>query len=476
MKIDDATASLAIMSNAGIRGSDAGTSLKTMLMRLMAPTDKAAAELKSLGISIYDSEGNMRNMTDIIGQFNAALGENATRTVTVGGATNKMANAAKSAGTNIAPLTTKVQQQQAELAILQRELAATTAKYGASSTQAQRKQLTLDKLSTSLATNKGKLIAATNAIGTYQAAAAGATTATVAMTQEQRNEALATIFGTDAIRAANIVLMGGVDSYTEMKDAVNTAGAAQELAGARTKGLAGAIDGLQSVIEGILIDVGEKFAPMLESLVRIIGDLLPMVQNLDPSLVASAAAFAAVFVAAGPVLTIIGAIVTAIGFLLSPIGLVITAIALLAAAWAGNWGDIRGKTKAAIDFLGGLFEGFKALVVGVFQAIVQFIVDRIDDVIGAINWFIDKVNDAIGLMNQLPGVSIGAISKIETLSERGGLLGIGGVETPSAIETIGPTALNIQGNVYLDSRKVGEVVWDDLKTRRLIGTQLGLVP
>ena len=40
--VDSLTTALALMGNAGIAGSDAGTSLKTMLMRLAAPTDDAA--------------------------------------------------------------------------------------------------------------------------------------------------------------------------------------------------------------------------------------------------------------------------------------------------------------------------------------------------------------------------------------------------------------------------------------------------
>ena len=51
-KIDDVSAALAILANNGVKGSDAGTSLKTMLMRLMAPADDAVGALDQLGLTV----------------------------------------------------------------------------------------------------------------------------------------------------------------------------------------------------------------------------------------------------------------------------------------------------------------------------------------------------------------------------------------------------------------------------------------
>jgi TP901 family phage tail tape measure protein len=56
------------------------------------------------------------------------------------------------------------------------------------------------------------------------------------------------------------------------------------------------------------------------------------------------------------------AIAAAIAGLVSPIGLVIAAAALLGAAWSQNWGDIQGKTKAAIDFIVPLVQGGLAMI------------------------------------------------------------------------------------------------------------------
>ena len=75
--IDDISAALAVLANAGVKGSDAGTSLKTMLLRLMAPADEAVTALNGIGLSVdsfRDSSGKMLPMVKIIEVLNGALG------------------------------------------------------------------------------------------------------------------------------------------------------------------------------------------------------------------------------------------------------------------------------------------------------------------------------------------------------------------------------------------------------------------
>jgi TP901 family phage tail tape measure protein len=75
--IDDTSAALAILANAGVKGSDAGTSLKTMLLRLMAPADDAVGALDSIGLSVgsfRDASGKMLPLVKIIEVLNGKLG------------------------------------------------------------------------------------------------------------------------------------------------------------------------------------------------------------------------------------------------------------------------------------------------------------------------------------------------------------------------------------------------------------------
>lgn len=174
VSIETLVAMIGQMANAGIQGSDAGTSLKQMLLSLQAPSAKAAGLMEQLGIKIYDAGGNMLPMQDIIGQFASKLG---------------------------------------------------------------------------------------------------------VLSQEQRNAALATIFGSDAVRAANIVMLGGVDAHNKMVDAVSKQGAAAELAAAKTKGLAGAWEGLMSQLETLMLLVGTPFLGVLEEGVRGLAEALQALQS-----------------------------------------------------------------------------------------------------------------------------------------------------------------------------------------------------
>lgn len=72
--IQDASAVLAAFADAGIKGSDAGTSLKTMLQRLAAPTDKAAETMAELGINVRDESGNMLDAAGVAQELQDKLG------------------------------------------------------------------------------------------------------------------------------------------------------------------------------------------------------------------------------------------------------------------------------------------------------------------------------------------------------------------------------------------------------------------
>lgn len=58
--VERTTAMIGVMANVGLRGSIAGTGLQTTFSRLAAPTGKAQAALKELGVSVADATGKMR--------------------------------------------------------------------------------------------------------------------------------------------------------------------------------------------------------------------------------------------------------------------------------------------------------------------------------------------------------------------------------------------------------------------------------
>jgi TP901 family phage tail tape measure protein len=60
------------LANSGIKGAEAGTALRNVMLRLAKPTGEAADIMDSLGIQTQDSKGNFRDVVDILGQFEEA--------------------------------------------------------------------------------------------------------------------------------------------------------------------------------------------------------------------------------------------------------------------------------------------------------------------------------------------------------------------------------------------------------------------
>jgi len=249
VNIQDTTTAIALMANQGIKGSDAGTSFKQMLLSLQAPSSTAKKAMNALGISVYDAAGNMLPMPGLIQEFEGAL---------------------------------------------------------------------------------------------------------VGLTQKQRNAALATIFGSDAVRAANILLMGGTEAWQEMAGAVTAGGAAAELAAAQNKGLNGALDGFRSVIETALLSGAQPLLETLSGLVRTASELVGGLAEANPQIVTAGIAFGGVLAVAAPLALGIGVIATSLGALAAPIGLVVLAAGALAAAWATDFGGIRETTASVVGEIGAL--------------------------------------------------------------------------------------------------------------------------
>ncbi|MEV5629189.1 phage tail tape measure protein [Micromonospora tulbaghiae] len=175
LSVEDTTGTLAAFASAGLLGSDSGTSLKTALLMLANPTDKAKELMSELGIRTYDAQGQFVGITNLAGQLKTQLG---------------------------------------------------------------------------------------------------------GLTQEQRNSALATIFGSDAIRAASVLYQEGADGIQEWIDKTNDAGYAAETARMRTDNLAGDIERLQGSLETLAIESSSSANGGLRVLVQgldgVIGELSQM--------------------------------------------------------------------------------------------------------------------------------------------------------------------------------------------------------
>lgn len=69
----EVVAALGLLSNAGIDASTGGIKLRNIITRLIAPTEQAAAQLDALGVSVTDTEGNMRPLPDVFGDIQKSM-------------------------------------------------------------------------------------------------------------------------------------------------------------------------------------------------------------------------------------------------------------------------------------------------------------------------------------------------------------------------------------------------------------------
>lgn len=66
---------LGVLADNGIKGSEGGTHLRNMLLKLSAPTADATKLLNNLGVQVFDAQGNMRSFTQIFPELNAAMSD-----------------------------------------------------------------------------------------------------------------------------------------------------------------------------------------------------------------------------------------------------------------------------------------------------------------------------------------------------------------------------------------------------------------
>jgi TP901 family phage tail tape measure protein len=384
-------------------GSDAGTSFKTFVQRLVSPTDKAAEQLQKLGISVFDADGNIRNIFDILEQFNGALNENIAVTSVVGGRTAEQDERLKSL---------KSQYQQTTEAL---------ADYGAGirgiAESEEDKIVSVDRL-------QRKQAALSAEIAGLEAIQGTVTQSTRVLSEEEKAQALTAIFGADAIRFASAAFSLNREEL-EALHAEMAQVDAEEAARTRVDNFRGAMDILSGVIEAVRLEIGGAFLPILTELARkvtlfveqnaapfiaffeqaalFVGTFSQSLMDGQGPLTSFTTAMAAVgipqetidrfnsFVASvSQIITVvssfvsehsealkgaligigavlagaaiaagIAAIGSAIAALASPIGIVIVAAGLIGAAWAENWGGIREKTQAVVEFLTPHFENLK---------------------------------------------------------------------------------------------------------------------
>ncbi len=277
VSMQETTGTLAAFANAGMIGSDAGTSLKTMLISLANPSTKAENLMKELGINAYDAQGNFIGLSGLAGVLK-------------------------------------------------------------------------DKLS--------------------------------GLSQEQRNQALATIFGTDAIRAANVLYEQGAEGIDDWTKAVSESGFAAEQAAAKNNNLKGDLENLSGSFESLMISLGEggqgplrSLVQTLDTLVDAFGQLPAPAQQGIVLLTAMGGGFTALHSAMGPLNASSSQTARNFGLMLDPFQRAITAIPLLKEGIIQLGTSMLGTSTNAGTLANGLtrgqtaMNGMKSIGSGLFAAL-----------------------------------------------------------------------------------------------------------
>lgn len=272
--IQETTAVLARFADAGIEGSDAGTSLKTMLQRLAAPTSEAAAtKIETLGIKTRDASGNLLGAAEMAQELQDKLGG-------------------------------------------------------------------LDAAS--------------------------------------RDAALSAIFGSDAMRAATVMMNSGTEGLQKYIDAANDQEAAQRLANSQMSDGSRAIEELKGSLETAAIQIGDTLAPIVQKVAELITALVNKFSALPEGV--------------QQVIVVVGILVAALGPLLMVIGQISLGISAVAGTLSkssrigGAVTNLIGGIKTAVTGLLGIITAHP--VIAVITAIIVTLVALYNKC----EWFRDGVN------------------------------------------------------------------------------------
>lgn len=237
--LQETNTALAILSTRGIQGSEAGTALKSMMTNLMRPTDEVQQALSELNVELFNSDGTMRQLPEIIGQLeNALMGVNEV-TVIAGGRTEEQNHQLELAQRAYDQATDAIYKHQTGIKVL-------------TDTQLQRyvdQQTNANAVITELGSITGE-----------------ATTQLQQLTEAQRLEYIQTLAGTYGMNAMNALLGEGVEGWDEMTAAIGDAATIQEQAAAQAATFQGQMEALKGTIETVKIGIGEALLPVFTQL------------------------------------------------------------------------------------------------------------------------------------------------------------------------------------------------------------------
>ncbi|USK56578.1 phage tail tape measure protein [Cytobacillus solani] len=305
MTFEDTTTALASFAQNGLKGSDAGTSLKTMLLRLSPTTKEASEAFDQLGLSAYNNAAGY--------QYLISKG--------------------------ITPASRHVQDLQAGLVELTKQ------ELGSAASKADLKKR-LEENTKASGLMSSAFYDEAGSLKSLSEIAELLKTKMAHLNDEQRQNYFNTMFGTDAIRAANILYKEGAQGITSMATAMNKIKSA-DVAAQKLDNVKGRIEELSGAIETAAISLGNALLPTIDKVVAFLQKMTDKFNSLSPGmqkLIVNSA-----LVAAG-----ITGVITAIGVALAVVGAAVTGIGAITTG-LGSLAGVFGVTGGAAGLFGAAF-------------------------------------------------------------------------------------------------------------------------
>ncbi|MCY8191425.1 phage tail tape measure protein [Bacillus spizizenii] len=319
---DTATA-LAVFAQNGLKGSDAGTSLKTMLTRLVPMTKASFETMSDLGLATLDTTEAYKRMAEKgfkpaskdLGDIYDALNKYVAKTSGAKEGTDKFSKA-------------------------------------------------FDKATKNLGIMDNKFFDANGNIRSMTEISGELSKALDGMSAKDKQEALYNIFGSDAIRGALILGKQGAKGFDDMAKAMDKIKAA-DVAAERMNNLKGRVEELSGAFETAQINIGSALTPVVSALVGVLQKVVDAFNNLSPGMQKFVAITMAVTAAILGVVTVIGVLLAGIGGALVGIGSLHVAWGLLSvqiAAAGGMMGIFTSILAALTSPIALTIAGITALV------------------------------------------------------------------------------------------------------------------
>lgn len=267
----DTAIAIGEMADAGINGSDAGTSIKTMLNNLIPVTDKQKAKFKELGL-----------LTENLAKSNKVLAAEGL------------------------PVQKSMEGVRSVLGKYMEEM-------GKGKVGTQRNTRAMDELLQKTGGLRNQFFKANGEIKNLRGLQDTLGKSLQGLTKEQKLATLETLFGADAMRATAILSLAGAKGYDKFSAAVEKTSAA-DVAKVRLNNLSGASEQFSGAMETAMITIGNVFLPAVTKIVQGATALVNVFNNL-PGPVKTAIAILALVASSG--MLVVGAILAMLPLILS---------------------------------------------------------------------------------------------------------------------------------------------------------------